>query len=135
MLSSLDNEQYAVLLCKAFAVSWNAEADRMNKGRRVCRRIAKHTADTLVLCASVTSLLCDRRASSAGQSFTFSFRTQIEAMIHSWRCEAAFLLSRRRLGARHRAEVLQRCAGLLETVGDDIDNATRTIVLENPTSR
>lgn len=56
-------------------------------------------------------------------------------MIYGWRCEATFLLSRRRLGARHRAEVLRRCARLLETVGDDIDNATRTIVLKNPTSR
>lgn len=134
MLSSLDNEQYAVLLCKAFGASWNAEAVVTNRGRRVHRRLAKHTADTLALCASEISLLCDRRAASAGQSVTLSFRSQVEAMIHCWRSEATFLLSRRRLGARHRVEVLLRCAGLLETVGDEIDDATRTIVLKNARS-
>lgn len=134
MLISLSNEQYAILLCKAFTASWKAEADGMNQGRRVRRRLAKHTADALALCASEISMACDRCAASAGPRGTLSFRSQVEAMIHSWRCEATFLLSRRRLGARHRAEVLRRCAGLLETVGDEIDNATRTLVLKNARS-
>lgn len=135
MLSNLDNEQYAVLLCKALGVSWNAETRTTSRGRRGRRRLAKPTAETLALCASEISLLCDRRAAPTGMPSTQSFRSQVEAMIYGWRCEATFLLSRRRLGARHRAEVLRRCARLLETVGDDIDNATRTIVLKNPTSR